>query len=26
MDLPLLKDDITNILEPQKLVFYSRYR
>jgi len=25
MDLPLLKNDITNNLEPQKLVIYSRY-
>jgi len=24
-DLPLLKYDITNILEPQKPVIYSRY-
>jgi len=24
-DLPLLKSDITNILEPQKPVIYSRY-
>jgi hypothetical protein len=26
MDLPLLKDDITDNLEPQKPVIYSRYQ
>ena len=25
MDLPFLENDITNILEPQKPVIYSRY-